>query len=77
MDWQQPGATTWKAPSFFQFTSTKLGYQREYKNPNSRTIENGESAASNELCMAIGHYFPAISDGAHTGHYCINNALVY
>ena len=72
--WEHPGATAWDKMPFFQFTSGKLSYQCEYENPNNRTIKTGDSAETDEMCMAIGYYFPAPGS---TGHFCLNSALIY
>ena len=68
--WEHPGEQTWNAPAFFSFTSGKLNYQCEYKNPTNRLIQTGDSAATDELCMAIGYFFPAIGG---KGHLCIDS----
>lgn len=72
--WEHPGAATWNAAPFYTFTSGKLTYQCEYLNPTTATIYEGDSAKDNEMCMAIGYYFPS---PAGTGHFCLNGGLVY
>ncbi|HEY0477356.1 MAG TPA: hypothetical protein VGD37_07515 [Kofleriaceae bacterium] len=72
--WRTPGATTWKAPDFHSFASGQLTYQCEYSNPNNHSITNGNNAATDEICMAIGYYVPAASG---TGHFCLNSATLY
>ena len=72
--WEHPGTATWDRTPFYTFTSGALTYQCEYANPNGYTIQTGDSAKDEEMCMAIGYYFPAV---AGTGHYCLNSALVY
>ena len=74
IDWEHPGEKTWPASPFFSFTSGKLTYQCEYMNTANRRIITGDSAATDEMCMAIGYYFPA---PAGTGHFCLNSQLVY
>jgi hypothetical protein len=73
-NWAAPGQTTWDAQPFFSFTTGNLSYQCEYKNPNGYSIQYGDNAATDEMCVAIGYYFPAV-DG--TGHFCLNSAMVY
>jgi hypothetical protein len=73
-NWAEPGQTTWGAQPFFSFTTGHLSYQCEYENPNGYRIQDGDSAATDETCVAIGYYFPAVN---HTGHFCLNSALVY
>ncbi|HWF83630.1 MAG TPA: hypothetical protein VG222_02220, partial [Vicinamibacterales bacterium] len=61
-DWQHPGAQNWAAPSFYTFTSPMLTWQCTYDNTGSNaasTIVAGQSAQTNEMCMATGYYFPA------------------
>jgi hypothetical protein len=72
--WEHPGAMTRERPPFFSFTSGKLTYQCEYLNPNNYMIEDGDSAATAEMCMAVGYYFPAVGG---TGHLCLNSLTVY
>jgi hypothetical protein len=71
--WEHPGAMTWSTTPFFTFTSGALTYQCEYMNPNNRTIKTGDSAATDEMCMAIGYYFPAPSG---VGHLCLNSSMI-
>jgi hypothetical protein len=72
--WEHPGATTWSETPFYAFTSGKLFYQCEYLNPTNMRIVTGDSASTDEMCMAVGYYFPA-TDG--TGHFCLNSLMVY
>jgi hypothetical protein len=59
-DWENPGTHVWIAPNFL---TTKAGdsfqYACTYKNPNPLPVTFGETASSNEMCMAIGYFFPA------------------
>jgi hypothetical protein len=57
-DWEHPGAKQWDAP-FYQFSSGKLSYRCEYNNTDSNTVVDGNSAQSDEMCMAVGYFFPA------------------
>ncbi len=58
-DWESPGTHIWQAPNFL---TTKAGdtftYSCTYQNPNSFAVTVGETAARNEMCMAIGYFFP-------------------
>lgn len=72
--WEHPGAKTWDTAPFYSFTSGKLTYQCEYVNPNNYRIKTGDSATTDEMCMAIGYYFPATEE---RGHLCLNSALLY
>ena len=59
-DWENPGTHIWTAPNFL---TTKAGdsfnYSCSYKNTLPMTLTFGETAAYNEMCLAIGYYFPA------------------
>jgi hypothetical protein len=70
-NWEQPGAQEWAAAPFFTFASSALTYRCTYNNPTSRTISAGDSAATDEHCMAIGHFFPAC-----LSRFCVNNFVV-
>jgi len=58
-DWEDPGTHVWGPPDFL---TTKAGdsfsYSCTYKNTLSQTLTFGETAAHNEMCLAIGYYFP-------------------
>lgn len=58
-DWEHPGVKTWMATPFYQFASGKLTYECEYSNPNPYSIQTGDSAKTDEMCMATGYVFPA------------------
>jgi hypothetical protein len=57
--WSEPGGVTWLASPFQRFDSGKLNYSCDYHNPTNRTIYTGDSAATDEMCMAVGYMFPA------------------
>ena len=61
--WEHPVPAMWMAAPFYTFASGKVTYRCTYNNttaPNSnRTITSGDSAATDEMCMASGYYFPA------------------
>lgn len=61
-DWEHPGAASWGTAPFFTFASGKLTYECSYNNTGSnanRTVTSGSSAETDEMCMAIGYFFPA------------------
>jgi len=72
--WEHPGMTRWPVPPFYTFKGNTLTYQCEYLNGNSYTIYSGDSTTTEEMCMAIGFFFPA-PDGA--GHYCVDSSMLY
>jgi plastocyanin len=59
-DWESPDVGLFYAPDFL---TVKAGdtftYSCSYSNTTSSPVLVGETAASNEMCMAIGYYFPA------------------
>ncbi|MBA3501421.1 MAG: hypothetical protein M4D80_10535 [Myxococcota bacterium] len=58
-DWEHPGAATWMSNPFRTFASGKVTFRCTYNNPTNRVITDGDSAATDEMCMASGYYFPA------------------
>lgn len=57
-DWQNPGTATFPPP-FLAFPGNQLTFACTYTNPTNRTIRTGDSTATDEVCMAIGYFFPA------------------
>ena len=58
-DWEHPGVGAWSAPDFLTVgAGDSFTYGCSYQNNTNTTITVGETAASNEMCMAIGYYFP-------------------
>jgi hypothetical protein len=61
-DWEHPGAKNWMTTPFYTFTSPTLTWECTYNNTGSNaamTVVAGPSAATNEMCMAVGYFFPA------------------
>lgn len=59
-DWEHPDVGLWAAPDFLTVNNgDSFTYSCSYTNTESFTVTVGETAASNEMCMAIGYYFPA------------------
>lgn len=70
-DWEHATITNWASPTFLSFASgEKLHYQCSYMNDTTQTITVGESAEKNEMCMAVGYYFPATGDTL-----CLNSTV--
>jgi hypothetical protein len=62
-DWEHPGTRGWEAPTFYQFKNPQLTWSCTYNNTGdnaTRTVTDGQSAQTNEMCMATGYYFPAV-----------------
>jgi hypothetical protein len=71
-DWEHPGAARFDAPTFRTFASDKLTYRCTYNNTSGHDIVDGDSAATNEMCMASGYYFPATGPKFCYGSFVIN-----
>ncbi|HEY5949474.1 MAG TPA: hypothetical protein VIV40_28465 [Kofleriaceae bacterium] len=70
-DWEHPGFKAWMAMPFYTFSTGKLTYECKYVNPNTYPISTGDSAATDEMCMASGYIFPATK-----ATICYNNFIV-
>ena len=59
-DWEHPGVSLWKGPDFLTVNAgDTFTYSCSYENTASTAVTVGETASSNEMCMAVGYYFPA------------------
>jgi hypothetical protein len=59
-DWEHPGVGLWSSPSFLTIGSgDSFTYSCTYSNTGTAPVTVGETAASNEMCMAVGYFFPA------------------
>lgn len=70
-DWEHPGAKMFTGP-FYTFDSGKFTYRCTYDNVGDNAghpITTGDSAATDEMCMGTGYYFPATKP-----LFCYNNA---
>jgi len=70
-DWEHPGQKTWGADPFFRFSSGKLTYHCDYFQSEYDLVVEGPSAQTNEMCMAVGYFFPA--DGPK---FCVDSTLL-
>jgi hypothetical protein len=70
-DWAHATIEKWLAPPYRQFASGALTYRCDYYNATSATVTVGESALTNEMCMAAGYFFPADRD-----IYCLDNSVI-
>lgn len=62
-NWEHPGAERWDVPTFYQFQGTSITWECTYDNTGdnaTRIVTSGQSARTNEMCMATGYYFPAV-----------------
>jgi len=74
MEWEHPGARLWTAAPFFSFAGP-LTYRCEYNNTTNQPVREGDSAATDEMCMAVGYYFIEGADTARS-RFCVNDFLV-
>ena len=58
-DWEHPLIKNWSTSPFYTFASGNLSWACTYNNPGTTTIQEGQSAATNEMCMANEYFFPA------------------
>lgn len=58
-DWEHPKTEAYDAPYLTLAPGEEIYYQCTYRNDGDTVIHDGQSAATNEMCMAIGYYFPA------------------
>ena len=70
LDWEHATVNRYTDP-YLQFSSGKLTYRCSYHNTTDQPLTTGESALTNEMCMAVGLYFPASRD-----HYCLNSVAI-
>jgi hypothetical protein len=70
-DWEHPPVESWRRAPFLSFASGQLDYQCEYFNPTAQTVRTGDSAETDEMCMAVGYFFPSTGFTA-----CVNSFVV-
>lgn len=58
LDYERPPITKFPAP-FLDLAGDKIFYSCEYRNDTDQTVTVGDSAVNEEMCMAVGYYFPA------------------
>jgi hypothetical protein len=61
-NWENPGAMTWSATPFYQFTAAGMTYECTYSNTGANvnsTIHSGSSYQTDEVCMGIAYFFPS------------------
>ena len=60
VDWEHPGIGSWlSAPFLTVQQGDSFTYSCAYENTTSTPVTVGETAASNEMCMAVTYWFPA------------------
>lgn len=63
-DWEHPAPRMFMEPSSFFTFSGDLTYECTYDNNTGRTISDGDSAVTDEMCMAVGYYFKTAGSDA-------------
>jgi hypothetical protein len=64
-DWENPDVGLWNSPNFLTVQQgDSFTYSCTYENTGTSAVTVGETAAYNEMCMAIGYYFPATAGRA-------------
>jgi len=59
-DWEHPDVAVWDAPNFLTAqTGDQFTYSCSYVNMSTSAVVVGDTAATNEMCMSIGYFFPA------------------
>jgi hypothetical protein len=59
-DWEHAKVESFEKP-FFEFKSGKVSFDCEYTNTTDREVGFGASAQTDEMCVALGYFFPADS----------------
>jgi hypothetical protein len=57
-DWEHPEVRRWNEDPFYTFQGP-LQYHCEYRNTSGERVQTGDSARTDEMCMAVGYFFPA------------------
>lgn len=70
LDWEDPETREWNASPYYEF-SNSLTYTCEYFNFSDQTVTTGDSAETDEMCMAVGYFFPATDPV-----FCVNSFVV-
>ena len=69
-NWEHPAIESWVEAPYYQF-SGDLEYQCDYFNHTGQTVRTGDSAEHDEMCMAIGYFFPGTGPLV-----CLNDQLI-
>src|SRR4029077_2558040 len=65
LDWEHPGVGSWASAPFLTVQQgDSFTYSCSYSNTASTPVTVGETAASNEMCMAVTYFFQTSGTGA-------------
>lgn len=70
-NWEHPGTASWATDPFYTFASGRITYRCDYNNTSGAAVRTGNSAKTDEMCMAVGYFFPATAP-----KFCINSFVV-
>jgi len=74
-DWEHPGTTDWLAAPHYKFSSGSITYHCDYRNDTQNPVREGDSAATDEMCMAVGYFFVP-GQTSQTPKICVNNFVL-
>jgi len=57
-NWEAPDTALWNGPYLTMMAGDSFTYSCSYSNTDAFTVTAGTTAANNEMCMAIGYFFP-------------------
>jgi len=70
-DYESPDVALWNGPFLTTKSGDQFTYSCSYANTTASPVTVGETAATNEMCMSIGYFFPATSTTSGIGSsYC-------
>jgi hypothetical protein len=70
-DWANPGTRFFGGFGFFTPSDGMITQRCDYDNRTNRTVTAGSSVVDDELCIALGYYFPA-----DRPRFCYNGNLI-
>jgi hypothetical protein len=69
-NWDHPGVVQWDTGEFYAFGGN-LDYHCDFVNDRGQTTTDGPSAETDEMCMAVGYFFPA-----EKAKFCIDSTVL-
>lgn len=71
-NWEHPTVASWMDAPHYTFSTGRLRYECQYLNTSGAPVDEGSSAEFNEMCMAVGYFFPA-NNGSQL---CVNGFVL-